>query len=48
MAIQFKEILVFIIIRQIVLEISLSHLVIANSNILRIRRNYKHAGLIVL
>lgn len=46
MAIQFKEILVFIIIRQIVLEISLSHLVIANSNILR--RNYKHAGLIVL
>lgn len=30
------------------LEISLSQMVIANGKILRIRSNYKHAGLIVL
>lgn len=48
MAIQCKEVLMFITICQIVLEISLSHMVRANGKILRIRRNYKHAGLIVL
>lgn len=48
MAIQCKEILVFIVICHTVLEISLSHMVIANGKILRIRENYKHAGLIVL
>lgn len=48
MAIQRKEMLVFIIIDEIVLENSLPHMVIANGKILKTRRNYKHAGLIGL
>lgn len=48
MAIQCKEILVFIIIDEIVLENSLPYMVIANGKILKTRRNYKHAGLIGL